>query len=520
MVCQTRCYNRLSPSKPIAAVLRGDGDLMARIFPFRGLRYNQQRVPLCDVVTQPYDKISPEMQNRYYSANPYNLVRIILGKSEPGDDDGSNVYTRAAESLKRWREEGVLVADDEPSLYRYTQTFTVPGASDGTTLERRGFIALGQLEDYENRVVFRHEQTLSKPKADRLNLLRATEVHAGQIFMLYGDPASKVDSALASSAPPAMKVTDEYGVTHRVWKVSDPEVVAAVQRQMADKKLIIADGHHRYETALNYRNEQRAKRGRGEDVPYDRVMMTFVNMDSPGLVILPTHRVAFGLENFSLGNVIRKVRDYFRVEDLTGRADLQAGALPVPEASGRGALQGHVRPVPEKHSGLQPAILPIDLAKAMTLLEDAGAHGTALLAITSNAAFLLRAKPGFNSPLLAGLSERQQALAVVKLHKLVLEGTLGMSEEDIRTQKHLKYVREPREAAKLLDEGANIAFLMNPVRIEQLRNVAFLGEVMPQKSTDFYPKLLSGLTIYAFDMATQDAGQPFAAAQGLTTGGH
>lgn len=236
---------------------------MAKIFPFRALRYSE-KLPLSDVVTQPYDKISPEMQEHYYSASPYNLVRIILGKGEPGDDEQRNVYSRAAENLQRWQQEGILLPDQEPSLYRYCQTFRVPGAPDSATAERRGFIALGQLEDYENRVVFRHEQTLSKPKADRLNLLRATEAHAGQLFMLYSDPGGKVDSALASDAPPTMEVTDEYGVLHRVWKISDPAVIAAVQKEMGDKKLIIADGHHRYETALNYRNEQRAK---GEAAP-------------------------------------------------------------------------------------------------------------------------------------------------------------------------------------------------------------------------------------------------------------
>lgn len=450
---------------------------MAKIFPFRALRYNPNKVAPSDVVTQPYDKISPEMQDDYYSASPYNLVRIILGKSEVGDGEGKNVYTRAAECLQRWREEGVLQPDAEPSLYRYTQTFAVPSATDGTVAERRGFIAVGQLEDYEKRVVYRHEQTLSKPKADRLNLLRATEAHAGQLFMLYSDPAGKVDSALESGAPPTTEVTDEHGVVHRVWKISDPAVIAAVQKEMADKKLIIADGHHRYETALNYRNEQRAKHSPNESAPYERVMMTFVNMDSPGLVILPTHRVVFGLENFELGDFIRRVRDSFRVEDL-----------------------GHV-----------------SLDVALEHLHATGADETVLLALTSKAAFLLRPKANLNTPLLAELSEGQQALDVVKLHKLILEGTLGMSEEDIRAQKHIKYVRDPREAVKLLADGANIAFLMNPVHVEQMRNVAFAGEVMPQKSTDFYPKLLSGLTIYSLDIATQDAGTP--TLQGSAAGG-
>ena len=174
---------------------------MAKIYPFRALRYDPAKVSPAQVVTQPYDKISPAMQDRYYAASPYNLVRIILGKAEPGDDEQNNVYTRAAANLQHWRAEQVLVRDAEPSIYLYTQTFKVPGDPAETQLERRGFIAAGQLEEYDKKVVFRHEQTLSKPKADRLNLLKATQSHFGQIFMLYSDPAGAVDSALAAESP-------------------------------------------------------------------------------------------------------------------------------------------------------------------------------------------------------------------------------------------------------------------------------------------------------------------------------
>ena len=172
---------------------------MAKIFPFRGLRYNPSRVTLAEVVTQPYDKITPEMQDRYYAASPYNLVRVILGKPQSGDNEQDSVYTRAAACVQQWRANGVLTPDDEPSLYLYTQTFRVPGDSSAAVMERRGFIALGQLEDYDQKVVFRHEQTLSKPKADRLNLLRATQTHFGQLFMLYSDPAAEIDAALRPS---------------------------------------------------------------------------------------------------------------------------------------------------------------------------------------------------------------------------------------------------------------------------------------------------------------------------------
>ena len=183
---------------------------MAKIYPFRALRYDPYKVSPAQVVTQPYDKISPAMQDRYYAASPYNLVRVILGKAEPGDDEQHNVYTRAAASLQHWRAEHVLARDAEPSIYLYTQTFKVPGDPEDTQLERRGFIAAGQIEEYDKQVVFRHEQTLSKPKADRLNLLKATQSHFGQIFMLYSDPADAVDSALRQSRPPDVEVRDEY----------------------------------------------------------------------------------------------------------------------------------------------------------------------------------------------------------------------------------------------------------------------------------------------------------------------
>src|SRR5437868_7938865 len=290
---------------------------MARIYPFRALRYDPSRVNMEDVVTQPYDKITPAMQERYYQASPYNLVRIILGKRLPGDGDAENVYTRAAASFQNWRQTGVLRQDPEPSIYRYSQTFRVPGdvpggaAGNQARAERQSFIALGRIEDYSAGVVFRHEQTLAKPKADRLDLLRASRAHFGQIFMLYSG-AGKVDALLDSAAAknaaknnaPDIEVTDEYEVVHRVWKISDPSVIASVQQQMRDQRLIIADGHHRYETALTYRNERRdeAETATGLKIdapaPYDSVMMTFVDMDRPikdrpGLVILPTHRLVF-----------------------------------------------------------------------------------------------------------------------------------------------------------------------------------------------------------------------------------
>lgn len=442
---------------------------MAHIVPFRSLRYDPAKVPLEKAVTQPYDKITPEMQELYYAGSPYNLVRIILGKKQADDNGPVNVYSRAAEYFSQWRQSGIFLQDAEPSLYRYAQRFTVPGTK--TTMTRDGFIAAGRVKDYSARVVHRHEQTLSKPKADRLDLLRATRAHFGQIFMLYSDPAGEIEKALASSNPPDASLRDEYGVEHSLWKISDPALVSSVQEKMRDKKLIIADGHHRYETALNYRNERRTEAGarkaaENELAPYEFAMMTFVNMDSPGLLVLPTHRVVHGLDSSSFSSM---------------------------EAFAQAASQ---------YFSVQPVEVS-DANHAVAMLHDAGKSGTALLAVTKNRAALLH-QPKFRNAhenrAFAGLSPRQCSLDVVQLHKCLLEGALQLSEESIRNQQNIRYLRDADEAIKQVREGAaNIAFLMNPVRMEQVRDIAFAGEVLPQKSTDFYPKLLSGLTIYALE---------------------
>ena len=439
---------------------------MAHIEPFRAWRYNPSRVDLSQVVTQPYDKITPEMQSRYYDASPHNLVRIILGKPQPTDHSEENIYTRAAASFQDWRRQGILRQDREQSLYQYIQRFQPPGG--GPELERRGFIALGKIEDYSAGIVHRHEQTLAKPKADRLQLLRATRAHFGQLFMLYSDAAGEIDTALSSASPDmeiCIDIRDEYEVLHQVRRVSDPGLIEFVKGKMRDQRLIIADGHHRYETALNYRNERRAMAGAiapsSELAAYDLVMMTFINMESPGLVILPTHRVVHGLESFSPDMLRDRARSYFSVEEV------------------------------------DPSI---DAPRAVGILREAGHAGTAVLGVTANRAFLFDTPRALASSLLQGLSLRQQSLDVVQLHKCLLEGVLGISEDAIRDQKNISYVRDATEAlAKVRDGSANVAFLMNPARMRQVRDIAFAGEVLPQKSTDFYPKLLSGLTIYALE---------------------
>ena len=441
---------------------------MATVYPFRAWRYNPSTVRLEDVVTQPYDKISPAMQQAYYQRSPYNLVHIILGLPELFDAErGESVYTRAARDLNAWKEQGILVQEKDPCIFAYLQRFKVPGTS--IVKERRGFIALGKLHDYSEQVVFRHEQTLSKPKSDRLNLLKATRAHFGQIFMLYSDPAGSVESILYDGAGPAeAEVTDEYGVLHRIWRVSDPKAIGLLTTAMADKKLIIADGHHRYETALSYSkehapavtipSEHRTSQLPQPPYPEAAVMMTFVNMDSDGLVILPTHRVVHSLPGFDPAAFARAAEEFFTVE-------------------------------------------PLPAASAADYMEKLQAQqATAFVAITRSGALLLRSRPDAAAAALAALPIHQRQLDLSQLHTIVLDRLLGLDADKVREQTNIRYLRDAGEAMEQVRRGeADVTFLTNPVTMEQLREVAFAGSVMPQKSTDFYPKLLSGLAIYGLD---------------------
>jgi uncharacterized protein (DUF1015 family) len=469
---------------------------MARLYPFRALRYDPARVNLEAVVTQPYDKITPAMQQRYYEASPYNLVRVILGKREPGDTEpqeflppgekARNVYTRAAEYLNAWRKDHILAEESEPAIYGYSQTYKVPGTSE--TRERRGFIALGHLYDYAEKVVYRHEQTFPKHKSDRLALFKATRAYCEQIYMLYSDPAFTAEKLIfganepdgqknQDTNPADLAITDEYGVVHRLWKITDPSLINLLLTAMRDKKLIIADGHHRYETSVAYAKERSAQlklplnQPRDEDeklspghlptpaFPEAAMMMTFVNMDAPGITILPTHRVVQGIENFSSPDFITKASAFYTITELADAAS--------------------------------PSELIAQLNQA---------PGDSFLAATGDGNYLLTPKPEAIAPLLAGLPPKQRQLGVAQLHTVVLDHLLGLTEDKVRATGSIQYLREAAEAVALVESGeANIAFLIKPITLDQLKDVSLSGEVMPQKSTDFYPKLLSGLAIYALD---------------------
>jgi len=409
---------------------------LAKIYPFQPYRYSEKAGPLSDLVTQPYDKITPAMQEAYLAKSPYNLVRVILGPRQPVDSETDNVYTRAAGFLHIWISSGILAQESEPAVFPYFQEFTVPDS--GERMVRKGFIALGAVEDYSAKIVHRHEQTLSGPKKDRMELLRHTHAHFGQLFMLYPDPDRTVDAILdeAASAAPLGEVTDEYGVIHRIWKITD---AARIQELMADKKLVIADGHHRYETALAFRNENPNLPGA------DRVMMTFINMHSPGLQILATHRLVNGIagDNFPEGFLKRAALD-FEVDEIASLDQLK------------------------------------------NAWNECG-NRTIIGAAIGNRLFTLEER------------DARDALDVRILHEVVLGKVLGIDEEAVRDEKHLRYVRGLDAAVEEARQGrAQIAFLLKPTSVQQVADTSFAGGVMPQKSTDFYPKVLTGLTIYKF----------------------
>jgi len=444
---------------------------MALVQPFRAFRYNPAVAPFERVLTQPYDKISPAMQEQYYSADAHNLIAIEKGRAYPSDNAQKNVYTRAAASLNSWIAEQVIRQDPAPAFYSYAQEYTVPGTSARRT--RRGFIGLGHLEDYSANVIFRHEYTLSGPKADRLELLRHTRMHTGQLFMLYSDPQLQIDAVLQeneSCSAPVTQMTDEYGVIHRLWVLADPHQTVFIRDAMAPQKLVIADGHHRYDTSLNFRNEHRSRSAKCDPhAHYEFSMMTFINTCSEGLTILPTHRLVANLRDFSWSAVRRYLEPWFATETFAIHSDQDISRVRAQFLSRLSEAK------PLRAIGVYPA-------------PQSGERGF----------YLLRLRPEADTAqILPGLSPLQRELDVVLLHQGILEPVLGITPQAVSSEANLTYEREAAAALDSIDRGAaQVAFLLNPVEVDRVMDVATSGEVMPQKSTDFYPKLLSGITLY------------------------
>jgi uncharacterized protein (DUF1015 family) len=430
---------------------------------------------LGDVLTQPYDKITPAMQKRYYAASPYNLVTIEKGKALSGDSAPENLYTRAAAKFDQWLAEGILIQDSQPAIYAYFQNYNLPGTN--RRLERRGLIALGRLADYSEGIVYRHERTLTAPKADRLELLRHTRCQTGQLFLLYEDPARRVDAILEEAAKiaPVAELRDEYDVQHRLWAISDAGKIREITDAMAAQKLVIADGHHRYETALAYRDECRAKAGRIEpDAPYEKAMWTCFDIyqsghaggHQEGLTILATHRLIHDVAGFSFEKFLKAASPYFNWY-----------AYPFAKSGEREE----------------------SFAEFRRDLERRGRAGHAIGIYAGNSAFylLVLRNSAELERLLPDVSAAQRQLDVALLHRLLLHKCLGITAEKVTSETNVSYEREMEAAIGAVDRReAQAAFLLNPVRVKQVMEIALGGDVMPQKSTDFYPKLLSGLCIY------------------------
>ena len=431
---------------------------MANIAPLEGIRYNAHKVgDLSKVVSQPYDRVRYGLQERYYDQHPYNIVRIIKGREHPNDAPTDNVYTRAADYFHTWLDAGYLLRDPNPAFYVYHQTFTLP---DGTELTRRAFIAALELVEFEEGIVLPHERTLSGPKVDRLNLLRATNTNFGQIFMLYPDAENRInaifDAAIAGRQPDAdVREMFEQDVRQELWVVADPEVTAKVVAEMTPKQgLIIADGHHRYETALNFRAEMRQQYPNAPaNAGFNFRMVTLVSLEDPGLTILPTHRLMHSYSAKTSAQLLSDAAEYFEVLPVADREALDAAMA---EGSATDRRIG---------------------------FYDGGYH---LLRFT-DPEIMARIEPD--------RAEEWRMLDVTILHELLIERVMGISKEDVESKEKIEYYRDLEDAISEVDGGkAQCVFIMNPTRMSEVRACSEQGAKMPQKSTDFYPKVITGLT--------------------------
>ncbi|NNG46517.1 MAG: DUF1015 domain-containing protein [Deltaproteobacteria bacterium] len=433
---------------------------MAVVSPFRGIHFDLSRVSdLSQVVSPPYDVISPEEQAGFHRRHARNIAWIDFGLEEEGDGSTVNKYTRAADFFRQWESEGTLVRDTVPSLYMYEQEFSLPGRG---AFVRKGFLGALRLSDFGEGKVFPHEKTHSRPKEDRLSLMRATEANTSPIFGLYSDPRDEVAKALRGKMParPDFSATDDLGVKHRVWRVTDPASLQAAVGKMSDKQVFIADGHHRYETALAFRDEMRGKHGAREDAAYEHVLMFLCNMDDEGIVILPAHRGIHSVPGFSEEEFTARVRSLVPMETRQGRPE-----------------------------------------DAMKAVAEAGTRGKAIAWSTGHGRFHVVSFPepeSFAGKHLSLFPPELRTLDVVLLHGFLFDKMLGISPDAVTAGQFVRYYKEARKIAFELERGElQAAFFLNPVTVDEFRGVSLSGHVLPQKATFFYPKILTGLLIHS-----------------------
>lgn len=428
---------------------------------FKALRYDSSVVgDVADCVCPPYDVIDEKMQDQLYEKSPFNAARIVKAKVTSTESSEDNKYTRAGGDFFKWIEDGVLKADDKETIYAYVQNFE----AGGTACTRSGFVALGKIKPF-GQGVQPHEKTLDGPKADRLKLMREKKAQFGQIFMLFDDPEKVADEIIAKAArgKALIDFTDEEGVEHKLFAIDAADDIAAIEAMMLTKEPVIADGHHRYETALNYFAETK-------NPAAEYRMMTFVNMRNEGLVVLPTHRLIAGLADFDLDNVISGIDAEFEVAAFAYDSDAD-------KASARekmfDAMDAYFKD--DKNAfGIYAAGKPFYVA----VLKDSGVMDTAA----------------------KGMSEAAKGLDVNVLHMLVLDKVLGIGDKELAGQSNIKYIKDIGDAidqsiSKVDSCESQAVFFMNSTRVDQVRDIAAANEKMPQKSTFFYPKIYTGLVI-------------------------
>jgi uncharacterized protein (DUF1015 family) len=430
---------------------------MPEIQAFHGLRYDLGHVgSLSDVVAPPYDVIGPALQDQLYKRHPANVIRLILNRDEPGDDAKNNRYSRAAQFLRNWRREGLLFGESQPALYVYHQVFT----TGDQTFTRRGVMARARLVRFGEGDIYPHEETMAGPKQDRLLLTRACKANLSQIFGLYPDPAAAVQSVLEKSVAgvPPLEAVDHLGVMHRMWPVTDVATISTVAGMLGSKPIFIADGHHRYETACNYRDELTAALGPlPEKHPANFVLMMCIGMSDPGLLVLPTHRLFRGAPEMTADELATRLGDHF---DLRPAGEGSRSADSVWEEIETADRQGTLGFFTRKDNRWTLAkITAVGQARMAAL---AGEH-----------------------------SADWQGLGVSILHRLVVENLLDGS-----SWPKPRYVHLIDEVDEGLESGEfHLAALVMPATVDQIRTISEHGERMPAKSTYFYPKLLSGLVI-------------------------
>ena len=441
---------------------------MATIIPFRGVQFDLAKAgPIADLVCPPYDIISHEQQQALYRKNPHNVIRLEYGLESPGDTETDNRYTRAAALLDEWSKSGILTQSDKPAFYVYEMEY----AAGSTVKKLRGFICLVRLEDYDSGIVKPHETTLSGPKTDRLNLLRACRASFSQIFSLFSDPQAKVAATLAkASGKPNLEVKNSDGVTHRVWTLTDPKDIAAITAELGDKPFFIADGHHRYDTALNYRNERRKAAGSNTgNEPYNYTAMFLARLEDPGLTVLPAHRALFNLNDFHPRRFEDDLNRYFNIERIDfSRKSEHKDLRTILDTLAHRADHSHV-------FGMRVR----------------GEHSYYILTLRNEADM---------DALLPAKSLAYRRLDVSILHHLIIDKLLGIKMETHKLGLNIEYIKDAGEADKRVHDGtAEVVFFMNPTKVSEVRDVAAAGERMPQKATYFYPKLLTGLVMHKID---------------------